>query len=170
MGYVHDTGMVQFIPPTVMHGDTAAWAMAAGAVSNSMVYGADATDEVANLWIPVVVPSNAASMKGACLSSVEVDYQILTAACDAVTATIYKYTRGGDGEAVTVESVSFSYDSGHDSAAERYDVDQHEMTLTLDDEAWIDEDDFYWVKIAFDKAATSTVEILGAFAHFTLRV
>lgn len=170
MGYVHDTSMSQFIAPTQVFGDTATWSLGAGQVANSIAYKCDATDETANLFIPVLLPSNSASAKGAYLKSIEVDFEIVTAACDAMSATLYKVTRGADGSDVTVASVSFTYDAGHDSAAERIDVDEHKMTLTLATPAWIDNDEYYWVKIAFDKAATTTVEFLGAVANFTLRL
>lgn len=169
MGYVHDTGFSQFIPPTAVFGDTATWSLGAGQVSNSIVYKCDATDEVANLYIPVLLPSNSADLKGSYLKSIEIDFEIVTAACDAMSATLYRMDRGADGADVTVTSVTFTYDTGHDSAAERIDVDEHKMTLTLDTPAWVDNDDYYWVKIAFDKAATTTVEFLGAFANFTFR-
>ncbi len=170
MGYVHDTAMTQWITPLQVNGDTAAWSFGAGQVSNSLVYKCDATDETANLFIPIPLPSNSVDLKGAYLRSIEIDYEIVTAACDAVTATIYKMTRGADGADVTVATPTFTYDTGHDAAAERYDVDEHKMTLTLDTAEWIDNDEYFWVKIAFDKAASTTVEFLGAFANYTLRV
>lgn len=169
-GYVHDTAMTQFIPVTTMYGDTAAWTLGAGQVANSFVYKCDATDEVANLFISIPLPSNSVPLKGAYLKSIEIDFEILIAALDVLTPVIYKYTRGADGADVVVSTPAFSYDSGHDSAAERIDVDEHKMTLTLDTPAWIDNDEYYIVKLPFDKAATSTVEVLGAFANYTLRL
>jgi hypothetical protein len=169
MGYVHDTHMSQFIPPNLAWGDTATWAMGAGQVAHTKSLSCDATDETATLHIPVMLPSNSQANKGAYLKSIEIDFEILTAACDAMAATIYKLSRGADGAAATATSVDFSYDTGHDAAAERIDVDQHKMTLTLDTAAWIDNDEEYWVEVAFDKAATTTVDFLGAVANFTLR-
>jgi len=167
MGYVHDTHTSQWIPPTMVYGDTAAWAMAAGQVSGSIVYGCDATDEVANLVIPIIAPSNSVALKGALLKSIEIDYQIVTAACDAVTATIVKMTRGIEGAVVVVDAaVAFSQTP---TAANSKSADQHKLELTLTTPVWIDNDEYYYVKIAFDKAATSTVEFLGAVANFTLR-
>lgn len=175
MGYVHDTGFTQFVPPHMMSGTVAAWAIAAGQVANSVVYGCDATDEVAVLTIPVLAPSNngvdasGAAAKGALLKSIEIDFEILTAALDAMSATIYKCKRGADGADVVLTTPSFTYDTGHDSAAERIDVDEHKMTLTLDTPVYIENDEYYYVKISFDKAATSTVEVLGAFVNYTFR-
>ena len=53
MGYVHDTHMSQFIPPTLAWGDTATWAMAAGQVAHTKALHGDATDETATLHVPV---------------------------------------------------------------------------------------------------------------------
>lgn len=166
---IHNTHFSQFIPPTMMHGTVAAWGMAAGEVANSLVYACDATDEVAVLWIPVLLPSNSVDLQGAKLVSIEIDFEILVAACDAMSAVIYKSTRGADGADVVVSTPAFTYDSGHDSAAERIDVDEHKMTLTLTTPEWVDNDEYFWVAISFDKAATTTIDVLGAFANYTLR-
>jgi hypothetical protein len=169
-GYVHDTSMSQWIPPTAVFGDTAAWSLGAGQVSNSIVYKCDATDETANLFIPIPVPSNSAASKGAYLKSIEVDYEIVTAACDTVTPVIYKMTRGADGADVVVATPAFTYDAGHDTDDERDDLDEHKMTLTITTPFWLDNDEYVWLAIAFDKAGTSTVEFLGAVANYTLRL
>lgn len=166
MGYVHDTGFTQFISPLQVYGDTAAWTFGAGQVSNSLAYKCDATDEVANLFIPIPVPSNSGALKGAMLKSIEIDYEIVTAACDSVTATIYKNVRGAEGADVTVSAPTFTQSP---TAANSKTADEHKLVLTLDTAVYVDNDDYYWVKIAFDKAATSTVEFLGAFANYTLR-
>lgn len=169
-GYVHNTTMTQFITPLQMFGDTAAWTFGAGQVSGSLVYKCDATDEVANLFIPIPVMSNSVDQQGVYLRSIEVDFEILIAALDVLTPVIYKMTRGADGADVVVATPTFTYDAGHDTAAERIDVDEHKMTLTLDTPIWVDNDVYLWLKLPFDKAATSTVEVLGAFANFTLRL
>lgn len=166
MGYVHDTGFAQWVPPTAAFGDTAAWTFGAGQVANSIVQKCDATDETANLFIPILLPSNSGANKGALLKSIEIDYEIVTAACDAVTFTVYKMTRGASGAAVTVGTVTVT--ASLDATAAKA-ADQLKQVLTLSTPAYIDNDEYYWVKIAFDKAATSTVEFLGAVANYTLR-
>jgi len=152
-----------------MYGTVAAWAIAAGTVTNTIVYGADATDEVAVLTVPIPIPSNSVANVGAYLKSVEIDFEILTAACDAVSAVIRKLTRGGDGSVPVMSAPSVSYDTGHDSAAERITVDQHQMTVSLDTPEWIDNDETFVLEVSFDKATTTTVEILHAIANYTLR-
>jgi len=152
-----------------MYGTVATWGMTAGQVSNTIVYKCDATDEVAVLWIPIQVMSNSVPNTGVKLESIEIDFEILVAACDAMSAVIHKVTRGADGADAVVSAPAFTYDTGHDTAAERIDVDQHKMTLTLDTPEWVDNDEYFLVKLAFDKAATTTVEILAAVANFTLK-
>lgn len=174
-GFVHDDGHVQWISPLQVFGDTAAWTFGAGQVSNSLVYKCDATDEVANLFIPILIPSNSGvdtfgnAVKGAYFKYIEVDFEILIAALDVLTPVIYKMKRGADGADVVVSTPAFSYDAGHDTAAERIDVDEHKMRLTLDSPAFIEDDEYYWLKLPFDKAATSTVEFLGAFVGYTYK-
>jgi hypothetical protein len=168
MGYVHDTAMSQFIPPTAVYGDTAAWAIADSQVTGLLAYACDATDEVANLFIPIPIPANSVANKGAMLKSIEIDYQIVTAACDSVTATITRVTRGAEGAAATLDAaVAFSQSP---TAANSKTADQHKLVLTLTTPVYVDNDEHYFVKIAFDKAATSTVEFIAAVANFTLRL
>jgi hypothetical protein len=167
---IHNTHVSQYIPPTLFHCVTGTWTEVAGQVTDTICKHVAATDEVATVNIPVIIPSNAIGLQGAKLASIEIDYEILVAACDAVTAVVNKVTRGADGAVAVVAAQSFSYDAGHDSAAERYDVDQHRMTLTLDTPIWIDNDEYVLVELTFDKAATTTIDLLAAVANFTLRM
>lgn len=170
MGYVHDTAMAQYIPPTLFHRVTGTWTLAAGAVAGTIALHVAATDETSTVNIPIVISSNSVAQKGAYLKSVEIDYEILIAACDAVSVVINLVTRGADGAVATVAAQTFTYDTGHDTAAERYDVDQHRMTCTITTPFWIDNDQYVLVELTLDKAGTTTVDLLGAVANFTLRM
>jgi len=176
MGYVDDDKFTQWITPFQMFGTVAAWGVVAGQVSGSLVYKCDATDEAAHLHIPIAIPSNSgvsavtgSAVKGAKLKSVEMDFEILIAACDALSAVFVKNKRGIDGSVVVVSNPAFTYDTGHDTAAERLDVDQHKMTMTLDTPVFIENDEYWYVDVTIDKAATSTFEILGAFVNYTFK-
>lgn len=170
MGYVHDTGMSQYIPPTAFHCVTGTWTDAAGQVTDTICKHVAAADETATVNIPITIPSNSVAQKGAYLKSIEIDFEILVAACDAVSAIVNLVTRGADGAAATVAAQTFTYDTGHDTAAERIDVDQHRMTLTLSTPVWIDNDQYVLVELTLNKAATTTIDLLGAVVNFTLRV
>jgi len=128
-----------------------------------------ANDETATVNIPIMIPSNSVGLQGAKLASIEIDYEILVAACDAVDAIVNLVTRGADGADAVVAAQVFTYDTGHDTAAERYDVDEHKMTLTLTTPIWIDNDQYVLVELTLNKAATTTVDVIAAVANFTLR-
>ena len=170
MGYVHDTKMSQYIPPTLFHCVTGTWTQAAGAVTGTIAKHVAAADQSTVINIPIVIPSNASAQKGARLESIEVDFEILVAACDALAAVINKVTRGADTAVAVVESLAFSYDTGHDTAAERLTLDQHKMTLTLTTPVWLDNDVYILVEITANQALTTTLDFLAAVANFTLRL
>jgi len=167
---MHNTHVSQYIPPTLFHCVTGTWTEAAGQVTGTIVKHVAATDESSVVTIPVTIPSNSVGLQGAYLKSVEIDFEILVAACDALAAVVNKVTRGSDGADAVVAAQTFSYDAGHDSAAERIDVDEHRMTLTLETPIWIDNDEYVLVEITADKAATTTMDFLAAVANFTLRM
>lgn len=169
MGYVHNTHFSQYIPPTAFHYASGTWADAAGQVAGTIVKKRTAADAAAVVNIPVLVPSNSIDSQGAKLAAIEVDFEILTGALDAMAASINKVTRGADGAVAVVAALSFTYDSGHDAAAERIDVDQHKMTLTLDTPIWLDNDEYVLVVLTIDGSATGVVDLLGAVANYTLR-
>ena len=83
-----------------------------------------------------------------------------------------KVTLPADDTAVSGAAVSgVTIDAGHDTAAERLAVDtDHCMTITLDDPAWIDDGEFYFLKLVVDAAAGTVFTFFGARANYTLRV
>ena len=171
MGYVHDTAMSQFIPPDACSYVTGTWARAAGAVANTIAMSRTAADASTTITVPITIPQNSASYKGSKLVSIDCWFEILTAAVDALDALIYKATLPADEAAFGAPtSLAFSYDTGHDTAAERDDLDQHKMTLTLTTPIWLDDDDLVTLEIIIDAAATSAITFFGARANFTLRV
>jgi len=122
--------------------------------------------------IPVLVPSNASALKGAKLKSIDVWYSIGTAAADDfATVELEKITLPVDDTAVSGAAVDTTCDTGHDTAAERLAVDSdHCMTVTLDDEAWVDDGDAYYLQLVVDCAAGTVFKFFGARANFELRV
>jgi len=169
MGYLHDTHMSQYIPPTLFHCVTGTWTLAAGQVAGTIAKHVAAADESSVITIPIIIPSNSVALKGAYLKSIEIDFEVLIAACDALAAVVNKVTRGADGSVATVTPQTFTYDGGHDAASERIDVDQHKMTLTITTPFWLDNGEYVLVEITADKAATTTIDMLGAVANYDLR-
>src|SRR5512142_1807590 len=96
-GYVHDTAMSQFIPPTKFHYVTGTWTQAAGQVAGTIAMHKAAAAETSTVTVPIEVPSNSVAGKGALLKSIEVDYEVLVADLTSITPTLNKVTRAADG-------------------------------------------------------------------------
>ena len=171
MGYVHDTAMSQWLPPSLAHYVTGTWADAAGQVATTIVKQKAAADNTATLTIPIVIPSNSAAYKGCKVSTIDVYWEVTVAALDALSATIYLVTLPANGAAIAAPaSQAFSYDTGHDTAGERLTLDQHTMTLTLTTAIWLDNDQVLQVELSVNAAAASVFDYIGTRVNYTLRV
>ncbi len=170
-GYVHDTSMSQWFGPGAAHYVNGTWTDVAGATANTVCKSKAAGDNTAVVTIPISLPQNGAAQKGAYLRSIDVYYIVATAALDACSALVHKLTLPAHAAAWGAATAqSFTYDAGHDAAAERITVDEHKMTLTLDTPIWLDDDDVAQVQVTFDAAATSALTFYGARANYTLRL
>ncbi len=131
-----------------------------------------ATDAAGVTMIPLtdVPQKNGPYDKGSRLQSVDVHFRVVTAALDSLSAVLYKATLGADGSILTVATVPTSYDTGHDSAAERIDVDEHKMTLTVTTPTYLDDNEYLFVEVSWDAAATSVLDFFGAVANWTWRL
>ena len=169
MGYVHDTQMSQFIPPSEFQHSAGTWTISEA--SNLMKSARTAADAAFTTLIPVPILSNAAGYKGAKLKSIDVCYSIGTAAADDfATVELEKITLPVDDTAVSGAAVSgATIDAGHDTAAERLAVDtDHVMTITLDDPAWFDDGDVYFLKLVVDAAAGTVFTFFGARVNYDI--
>jgi hypothetical protein len=170
-GYVHDTATSFWVAPTWMHYVTGTWADAAGAVANTIAKTCTLGDNTAVITIPCVPLQNSANSKGFYLMSVDVWFELLTAAPTALDALFYSTTLPADTAVMVVATtLPFSYDTGHDTAGERDNVDQHKMTCTLTTPIWIDNDQIVGLQITIDGATNSVVHMLGARVNGTVRL
>jgi len=171
MGYVHDTAMVKWISPKEFLNSAGTWTAKEGSAADCWVLERTAAHADWNTMIPILLPQNSASGKGSKLVSIDVWYKILTEALNSVTATLYKVTKTVHGTMPAAgTSVAFSYDTGHDTAAERFDVDEHLMTVTLDTPVWLDHDDIYFLELACSAEINGVFQFLGAKVNYTFRV
>ena len=168
MGYVHDTSMSQYIPPNLMHCVTGTWTDIAGQVAGTIVRHKAAAAETSTINIPLILPSNSAALKGCLLASVELDYEILVAACTSFTLSIVKVVRGANGaDAVVSAPAGTQLLTAATTAAT---VDEHLDKFTLTTPAYIDNDEYYFLKAVAIAAATTQIDLLAAVANFTLRL
>jgi hypothetical protein len=173
MGYVHDTGFAQFIPPNVISASAGTWTLAVA--SNVWSNNRSAAAAAATVYVPIIVPSNVRALKGAQLVSVEFMYSIATAdLTDFATAALYKDTlqptaASGSGTLNTAASVTVTLDTGHDTAAERKAQDEHRLVMTLSTPVFVDNDEAFHAEFVLDCATTSVVKVFGAIANYTFR-
>ncbi len=167
-GYVHDTAMSQYIPPNLAHCVTGTWTDIAGQVAGTIVRHKAAAAETTTINIPIVIPSNSNASKGSLLKSVEVDYEVLVAACTSVTLSIVKVVRGADTAVAVVSAPAGAQTLAPATTAAT--VDQHKDVFTLTTPAYIDNDEYYFLKIVAVCAATTQLDILGAVANYTARL
>ncbi|HEY6008408.1 MAG TPA: hypothetical protein VIU40_08805 [Geobacteraceae bacterium] len=168
MGYVHDTAMSQYIPPTLMHCVTGTWSDAAGQVAGTIVRKKAAAAETSTINIPLILPSNSQALKGALLKSVELDYEITVLAVTSMTLSVVKVVRGANTAVAVVSAPAGTQTLTPASTAAT--ADQHKDVFTLTTPAYIDNDEYYFLKAVAVCAATSVLELLGAVANFTLRL
>jgi hypothetical protein len=168
MGFVHNANMAQYIPPNLAHCVTGTWTDVAGQVAGTICRHKAATAETSTINIPIIIPSNANAGAGAQLVSVEVDYEVLVAACTSWTMSIVKVVRGADTAVAVVSAPAGTQLLTPASTAAT--VDQHKDKFTLTTPVFIDNDEYYFLKIVAVAAATTQIDILGAVANYTLRV
>ena len=176
MGYVHDTAMSQFIPPTAFGASGGTWAMAVA--SNVWSWDRTAADASFTIYMPIPIPSNSVAMKGVSLASIEFMYSISGAAADdfvAATALLYLDTlsataASGSGTINTAAAATTTKDTGHDTDAELKAQDEHRLIMTLSTPAWIDNDQAYHAEFVIDGGAATVVKVFGGIVNYTFRI
>lgn len=165
---IHNTAVSQFIPPGMIQKTAGTWTPT---VSSGKTFDRrTAGDASFTLLIPILIPSNSVALAGSKLASIDVFYNITTAAADDFATVELELQSLSSVGAQTAAAVTTSIDSGHDSAAERKATGEHKMTVTLSDPAWIDDDQLYVLQLVVDAAATTIFDLVGARANFTARL
>lgn len=167
-GYVHDTNMSSYIPPTLWHYATATMTQVAGQVAGTIAMHRAANNETSVISVPITLPSNAAAGKGAYLKSIEIDYEVLAAQPTPITWTLNKVSRGAEGADATVTAIT---KTDTVAAANAKTVDEHKQVITLTTPVWIGNDEYFLLQAALVAGAGGTTEdFLAAVANWTLRV
>jgi len=167
----HDTHMHKWHSAARPHEVTGTWANAAGQTANTIVRKKTANAETSVVTIPIELPQNDGPEKDAYLVSLDLYYELISAAATTVTPVIYKVTLPVTGAAVGApESLAFSYDASHDTANERNTQDQHAMTLTLTTPVWIEDDHVIQVAVSFVCGGVVVVDWIGLRANYTYRL
>ena len=168
MGYLFDTQMSQFISPDMMGKSAGTWTPTLATNTVGAVRTAGAA--TFNLFVPIVVPGNAAGLKGSRLKSIDLFWKNATADLNSVTTVeLEKVTLPANGSAVTAAAVTTTLDSNNDTTAKRITQAAHKMTVSVTVPEWVAAGTVYWLYVTFDCAATSALTLWGAQANFDLR-
>lgn len=167
---IHNTHMSRFIPASEISKSAGTWTPSVA--SNVPKEARTAADAAFTLLVPIKLEQNGNYRNGARLKSIDVYYQIGTAACDDfATVELEKITwPAATGSAPTGAAVTTTCDAGHDTAAERLAVAAHKMTVTLTTPEWMDDDVAYVLQLVVDAAAATVFTLFGARANFDLRI
>ena len=173
MGYIHDTGMVAWIPPDVgvYYGGT--WTFLAGAELVPSRHRAAAAG-----WfyvdMPLLIPhQNRNNYKGCRISKATLYYLVASANLLSLTGYILAqdFPGGYTFAAWPAEtSLGFSYDSTHQTASNRLTQTYHALELTLSSGRWISGGEFLHVKLVAEAPAGTAFDFYGMKVDYTLRL
>jgi hypothetical protein len=164
MAHVSTTKINQFVPVGMIGKSAGTWTL--GVSSNVVSEGRTAGAASFDLILPVFLPGSEAYHQGAKLKAIKLYYQIGTAAAtDFATVALHKMTLGA---AISGEAVGVTLDSNHDTAAKRKAVGMHEMVITLNEGAWLKEDEGICLQCVVSAAATTVFTLFGAVLDYEM--
>lgn len=172
MGYVHDTAMSLWIPPTQCLLTVGAWVDTVSPTT-ALIYMKKRTAAAATnqCIIPIPIPQNSVALKGALLKSIDIWWETTVAAFTTLTALISRATEPLDTVAYAAPAApAFTYDALNLTNAARIAVEQRKMTLTVTTPFFLATDDQVYVDITLVAAATTQFDFYGARANYTLRL
>lgn len=172
MGYIHDARMRLWIPPELagVSDALAGWEMQDDGVSWVLQRPA-AGAGTWQLRLPLTPPGNSLAARGARPLSLELWYTISGAALSDCAAAIERCTLPAHGAAWSAPAaVIFTYDSDHDSAAERILLGNHRMALTISTPDWIAAGETWQARLSGAAALATVVRLHGASLSYTLRL
>lgn len=170
MGYVNLKDICKFIPPAEIIKSAGTWTPT---LAVHLVYEArTAAAGGFYVFIPIVLPASDNAKQCAKLISVDIWYKVATAAmADMASVTVKKQTLPADTVNFTgADYTAITLDAAHDTAAERKAVASHKMTVTFTDEPYIEDDEFLYIVMSCEAAATSAFSLYGAQANFELKM
>jgi hypothetical protein len=168
MGYTHINNASIFVPPVNFTKSSGAWSLIFS--SEVTQESRAASDTPLNILIPLNFQGGEARYQGVKIQSIDIYYTIGTADFTSFnTVEVCKQSLPANGVAHSGAEVPSTIDADHDTSAERVVQGTHKMTITITNPVYIQDDEFWYVYLATDPAATSVISLYGAQVHFTLR-
>jgi hypothetical protein len=127
------------------------------------------------LKTPLNYWSSTETQKGCWLKSISAWYYYASAIVTrTLTPALYILTLPRDGSAFTAAAVSTTFDTAHDTNAERVIAQYHKITFTLAAPYWIDPDDslfIEWVNVDYyNSLAIIKFDVFNVRSHVDLRI
>lgn len=169
MGYVNVTDISQFISPFDIRKIGGTWTPT---IATNVISDVRTTALADTTWlIPAVLPGSQIALQGAKLESFTIWYEIGVAVGTGFTVALNRVNLNAHGVAVDgIAIAAISFDDDHAAAADRFAIDDHEMTVSLDTPVFIDAAHAYWLSCVIGCDTATTLELFGARANFTLRL
>ena len=122
--------------------------------------------------IPVLPPVQSGKLlNGARLTSIDIWWTNATGDLTSLTPTVNLALLPANAAAPAAPTaLTFTYDTGHDLAAERITQAAHKMTLTVTTPAYLDDDQELFVELAIVAAAGSVVKVYDARVNYELNI
>jgi hypothetical protein len=174
-GYVHDTATSQFLPPGANLHTVGTWTNTVGNVALTYMTRRTAGAATNQLIIPIPIPQNAAAFKGSMLKSIDVWYEIATAALTSLNVALTRATLPPNTAATgtvfgTPAAAAITFDANHSSTALRVAVGKHHMVVTVTTPWWLAADDEVYLDMTIVDPGTAVYDDYGARANYTFRI
>jgi hypothetical protein len=175
-GYVHDTATSIFISPGAAFHTIGTWTDTVGNVALTYMKrrtGAAATNQ---LVYPITfLPQNSVALKGSYLKTIDLWYEISTAAMTTVTHALDLATLPAAAAAVgnafaAPVAQTITFDSFHNTNALRVAIGKHHTTITLTTPVWLGPNDLMYLDTTMTDPGTSVWDDYGIRVNFTLRI
>jgi len=174
-GYIHDTAVSQFFSPGMALHTVGTWTDTVGNVALTYMKrrtGAGATNQ---LVYPIIPIQNSVALKGSYVKSIDLWYEIGTAALttftvalDLATLPVASAATGTAFAAPTAQT--FTYDSFHNTNALRVAIGKHHLTATITTPFWLDDDNLLYMDCTIVDPGTAVYDDYGARVNATLRL
>lgn len=168
MGYTHTENISQFISPFAYTKTAGTWTptIATNLISDVRT----AAGAAFTLLIPLNPPGSSSGLLGAKIVSVDVFYKIATNAATAFAVGLDRVALGAHGVATAGAAVAHTFDTDHDTEAERYAIADHKLTATITTPAFIVKNHAFWLSFVITAHAGTVFTNFGAVVNYTLRL
>jgi len=175
-GYVHDTATSIFLSPHAALNVGGTWTDTVGNVALTYMRRRTGAGATVQLVYPIsFLPQNSVALKGSYLKTIDVWYELATAALTTFTPAINLATLPAASAATgtafaAVVSQPVTFDSFHNTNALRAAIGKHHMTITITTPWWLGANDLAYLDMTIVDPGTSVYDDYGIRLNYTARL